>query len=138
VLWELLSLPRCWIRRSSKGWSLAKKEIPDGFQPVRKMNEGKSLDTAGTVIRVANVADIKLKPRPIGLVDKTAQIVRVYSDADQLLAAYPATIGSEDTPSPKGEHKVVAVAKNPTYIYDPRSLISKGQSKGEVHHPARS
>jgi lipoprotein-anchoring transpeptidase ErfK/SrfK len=94
---------------------------------LRKMNEGKSFDTAGTVIRVANVADIKLEAKADRIeVDKTAQIVRVFSDAGQLMAAYPATIGSEDTPSPKGEHKVVAVAKNPTYTYDPKKLDFKG------------
>ena len=91
------------------------------------MNEGKSFDTAGTIIRVANVGDTKLEANANRIeVDKTAQIVRVYSDADQLLAAYPATIGSEDTPSPEGKHKVVAIAKHPTYTYDPKKLSFDG------------
>jgi lipoprotein-anchoring transpeptidase ErfK/SrfK len=59
-------------------------------------------------------------------VDKAAQIVRVYTDADQLVAVYPASIGSEDAPSPEGQHKVVAIAKNPTYTYDPKKLDFKG------------
>ena len=94
---------------------------------LRKMNEGKTFDTPGTAIRVANVADLKLEAKVKRVeVDKTAQIVRVYTDADRLVAVYPATIGSEDTPSPEGQHKVVAIAKNPTYTYDPKKLDFKG------------
>ena len=94
---------------------------------LRGMNEGKSFDTAGTVIRVGNVADLKLETKVKRVeVDKAAQIVRVYTDADQLVAVYPASIGSEDTPSPEGQHKVVAIAKDPTYTYDPKKLDFKG------------
>jgi lipoprotein-anchoring transpeptidase ErfK/SrfK len=93
----------------------------------RKMNEGKNFDTAGTTIRVANVADLKLETKVARIeIDKTAEIVLAYDDADQLVAAYPATIGSEDTPSPQGQHKVVAIAKNPTYTYDPKKLNFEG------------
>jgi lipoprotein-anchoring transpeptidase ErfK/SrfK len=90
---------------------------------LRKMNEGKNFDTAGTTIDVANVADLKLETKVARIeIDKTDEIVLAYDDADQLVAAYPATIGSEDTPSPDGQHKVVAIAKNPTYTYDPEKL----------------
>ena len=99
---------------------------------LRKINEGKRFDTAGTVIRVANVADLKLEAKVNRVeVDKTAQIVRAYDEADQLVAAYPATIGSEDTPSPEGQHKVVAIAKNPTYTYDPKKLNFEGVGAAE-------
>jgi len=91
------------------------------------MNEGKNFDTAGTTIRVANVADLKLETKVARIeIDKTAEIVLAYDDADQLVAAYPATIGSEETPSPQGRHKVVAIAKNPTYTYDPKKLNFEG------------
>ena len=94
---------------------------------LQKMNERKSFDRAGTTIRVANVADLKLETKVERIeVDKPAQIVRAYDGDDQLVAVYPATIGSEDTPSPEGQHKVVAIAKNPTYTYDPQKLNFEG------------
>ena len=36
-----------------------------------------------------------------------------------LLAAYPATIGSRQTPSPSGTHKIKGVARMPPYVYNP-------------------
>ena len=32
---------------------------------------------------------------------------------------YPATVGSEDRPTPKGEFKVTKITENPVYHYDP-------------------
>jgi len=52
--------------------------------------------------------------------------VRVYGGGDALIATYPATIGSSDTPSPTGSLKVVKATKNPTYVYDPKKLDFEG------------
>lgn len=51
--------------------------------------------------------------------DKAQRRVRAYDAEDRLIAAYPATIGSESTPSPSGTHTVEAIAPNPNYTYDP-------------------
>jgi len=58
-------------------------------------------------------------------VDVTGQRVLAYDRDGRVVAAYPATVGSTERPSPQGEMKVTAIAKNPTYHYDP-SLNFKG------------
>ena len=52
--------------------------------------------------------------------------VTAYDAEKRVLAAYPATIGSEDKPSPSGENEVEHVVRNPWYTYNPRRLHFKG------------
>ena len=50
------------------------------------------------------------------------------SDSGNLIADYPATVGSSDTPSPHGTHVVNAVALNPTYTYNPQRNFKQGDN----------
>lgn len=43
----------------------------------------------------------------------------MFGPADKLLATYPASIGSTEKPAPSGDTTIKAVAKNPTYTYNP-------------------
>jgi len=54
--------------------------------------------------------------------DKSMRQVRAYAADGQLLAAYPATIGSNENPSPSGTHLVAAVAPMPEYTYNPENF----------------
>ena len=60
--------------------------------------------------------------------DKELRQVRAYDAADQLLAAYPATIGSEDNPSPSGTHMVNVVVQMPNYTYNPEINFQQGNN----------
>jgi lipoprotein-anchoring transpeptidase ErfK/SrfK len=60
--------------------------------------------------------------------DKALRQVRAYDAAGVLLAAYPATIGSEDNPSPSGTHVVQGVAHDPTYTYNPDINFQQGDN----------
>jgi lipoprotein-anchoring transpeptidase ErfK/SrfK len=60
--------------------------------------------------------------------DKSLRQVRAYDAAGVLLAAYPATIGSEDTPSPTGSHVVEVVAPMPDYTYNPAVNFQQGDN----------
>jgi len=94
----------------------------------RSLNQGKNFGAPGTVITVANLADappIKTDVERIE-VDKAAQAVKAFDGSGKLIAQYPSTIGSTDTPSPEGTHKVKGVAKMPEYTYDPEKLDFKG------------
>jgi lipoprotein-anchoring transpeptidase ErfK/SrfK len=93
---------------------------------LKSLNQGKALDRAGTTIRVANVQRGDPPKAARIEVDKEVDAVRVYDGDDRVIAFYPATIGSTETPSPSGKVKVKGVAKNPTYIYDPKKLDFKG------------
>jgi lipoprotein-anchoring transpeptidase ErfK/SrfK len=89
---------------------------------LEALNRGKALDKAGSAILVANV---NVKPVALGAapakieVDKQNNVLRVLAKDGALLAAYPASVGSEEKPAPSGTLKVVRVARNPTYTYDP-------------------
>lgn len=60
--------------------------------------------------------------------DKTLRQVRAYDASGVLLAAYPATIGSESNPSPSGMHVVTAVAPMPNYTYNPDINFQQGEN----------
>jgi lipoprotein-anchoring transpeptidase ErfK/SrfK len=48
--------------------------------------------------------------------------VKAFAADGNLLAYFPATIGSGDNPTPTGTVKVNGVARNPDYVYDPAKL----------------
>ena len=60
--------------------------------------------------------------------DKGLRQVRAYDAAGVLIAAYPATIGSEDNPSPSGVHTVEGVAPMPEYTYNPKINFQQGDN----------
>ena len=59
-------------------------------------------------------------------VDKEQGQLRAYAADGALLVAYPATIGSEDNPSPSGTHNVKVVVERPTYTYNPKLNFQQG------------
>jgi lipoprotein-anchoring transpeptidase ErfK/SrfK len=62
-------------------------------------------------------------------VSKENNEVRVFDDANHLLAAFPATVGSDDNPSPVGDLKITAISHNPRFKYDTDVLGEKGPRK---------
>ncbi|CCM79238.1 L,D-transpeptidase family protein [Rhizobium mesoamericanum] len=54
--------------------------------------------------------------------------VLAFDKSGLLLAVYPATIGSAETPSPSGTHRVKGVARMPPYIYDPKVNFQQGKN----------
>jgi lipoprotein-anchoring transpeptidase ErfK/SrfK len=58
---------------------------------------------------------------------RTGQVLAFAADKT-LLAVYPATIGSDDNPSPSGIHKVKGVARMPVYRYDPKMNFKQGDN----------
>jgi lipoprotein-anchoring transpeptidase ErfK/SrfK len=83
------------------------------------LNPGKSFATAGTVIAVANVAQPP-GPKVTRIeIDKPQHQLRAYGANDDLVAVFPASIGSTEKPAPSGTFKVASVTHNPTYRYDP-------------------
>lgn len=53
-------------------------------------------------------------------VDKVRQTVRLFDKSNALIGFYPATVGSEEKPSPSGTLKVTEIDQNPTYHYNPK------------------
>jgi lipoprotein-anchoring transpeptidase ErfK/SrfK len=65
------------------------------------------------------------------------KVAQVFSFAEDgtLLAVYPATIGSDDTPSPTGTHKVKGVSRMPVYTYNPKINFQQGKNKKLLELP---
>nr|WP_143348613.1 L,D-transpeptidase [Ensifer adhaerens] len=60
---------------------------------------------------------------------KQTRRLLAFADDGTLVAAYPATIGSEETPSPSGTQKVKGVARMPPYTYNPKINFRQGANK---------
>ena len=60
--------------------------------------------------------------------DKALRQVRAYDATGRLLAAYPATIGSEDNPSPSGVYTVERATAMPNYTYNPAINFQQGEN----------
>lgn len=84
------------------------------------LNPGEEFRTAGHTIMVANIPTDSL-PKKVNRiqVDKSRQELRAFDGDGNLLAYYPATVGSDEKPAPSGTLKVTIVKKNPAYHYNP-------------------
>jgi len=95
---------------------------------LKQLNPGANFNRPGTVIKVAAVGQpVTTKVARI-VADKSKEEVFAYDANGKLVAAYPATIGSTDTPSPSGTVKVERVAFNPTYTYNPKINFKQGHN----------
>ena len=93
---------------------------------LRKLNPNVDFNTAGAQVVVANAgSDLDADVASI-VIDKRERSLRAFDASGNLLAFYPATIGSPDAPAPSGDFTVRAVAFNPTYHYDPSRLPTFG------------
>jgi lipoprotein-anchoring transpeptidase ErfK/SrfK len=88
---------------------------------LEALNPKKKFDQAGETIFVANVVLAKPTKLTIGRVevDKSQQTVKAFGPSGELVAFFPATVGSEEKPTPSGSLKVVSVDANPNYRYNP-------------------
>lgn len=90
-------------------------------ETIKLLNHGKALDSAGTVIIVPNIAGGRPDGQVLKIeVDKPAKVVRAFGRNDELIAFYPASIGSSEKPAPSGTYSVRRVVTNPSYHYDPK------------------
>jgi lipoprotein-anchoring transpeptidase ErfK/SrfK len=87
---------------------------------LRQLNPDADFGRAGQEITVASF-ERRSEPGAASRVEvaSRAQTVTVYGKDDEVIAVYPATVGSKDRPSSAGEFKVTAIAENPVYHYDP-------------------
>ena len=97
---------------------------------LEALNPGKKFDRAGETIAVANVGK---KDSKLGIgrieIDKTRQTLKVFGPAGELIAFFPATVGSKEKPTPSGKLKVVSADANPNYRYNPDYQFKGVKSK---------
>jgi lipoprotein-anchoring transpeptidase ErfK/SrfK len=86
------------------------------------LNPGQHFDRAGDTIIVVDTGDSGSADTAKAArveVDKSRQVVKLFDRSNALIGFYPATVGSEEKPSPTGTLKVTAISRNPTYRYNP-------------------
>jgi lipoprotein-anchoring transpeptidase ErfK/SrfK len=89
------------------------------------LNPGETFEQAGSRITVANVESKSLPLRVARIeVNKAERTLRAFDEAGKLIAFYPASIGSEENPSPSGQHRVRNAAMLPIYYYRPSLMIA--------------
>ena len=86
---------------------------------LKKLNPKSSFDQAGEEIVVPNVMVPPPEKAASVVVSKSRRTVTALDSAGKVLARYPATIGSEHDPLPIGKWKILGVAKNPPFNYNP-------------------
>jgi lipoprotein-anchoring transpeptidase ErfK/SrfK len=95
---------------------------------LRELNPGVDFSVPGVRIKVVATGRKKTGEVTRIVADKTRKQVRAYDAGGKLLAAYPATIGSSDTPSPSGDVTIERVAHNPGYTYNPKVNFKQGNN----------
>jgi lipoprotein-anchoring transpeptidase ErfK/SrfK len=97
---------------------------------LAKLNPDASFAEVGEEIIVANVSKDNKTPSAARIdVDKDRQTVKIYSAMNELIAFFPASVGSEDKPTPSGTLKVTAFNSEPTFRYDPRYLFKEVETQ---------
>jgi len=99
-----------------------------------QLNPDADFRAAGTEIIVPVVRDNATEKVKRIVVDRSDGQLLAYA-GDRLVVAYPATIGSENNPSPSGTHKVKAVVKDPPYSYDPKKNFKQGDNDKPLEIP---
>ena len=90
---------------------------------LKKLNPNATFKKAGEKIIVAKSRNNLPEDIHLIVAHKGAKQLYLFNSRNQMIASFPATIGSTDTPSPTGTYKVVGVAKNPYYGYSPSNFI---------------
>ena len=102
---------------------------------LKAINPGADFDRPGTILKVMAVGE-NVKEQVARIVaDKGREQVRAYDAAGRLVAAYPSTIGSSDTPSPSGTVEVARIAFDPNYTYNPKINFTQGENKSILTIP---
>jgi len=107
----------------SLGYSSPREGIAERFHMsenlLASLNPGQRFDKAGDTISVANT--LSRPAAAVGRIEvyKTLQAVKAFDSSGALVAFFPASIGSEEKPTPSGTLKVISSDANPNYRYNP-------------------
>ncbi|WP_442868498.1 L,D-transpeptidase family protein [Bradyrhizobium sp. CCBAU 51627] len=108
------------------GYTSPREELAEKFhmseQLLASLNPGRHFDRAGEIIAVVDTSEGGSAP-PVKAdrveIDKVRQTVKLFDKSNALIGFYPASVGSEEKPSPSGTLKVTEIDQNPTYRYNP-------------------
>ena len=93
---------------------------------LRQLNPKANFRKVGEKILVPNVRNDLPEGVSLIIAHKGARQLYLFNAQNQMIAAFPASIGASGTPSPKGTHTVIKVAPNPVYGYNPKNFVQGG------------
>ena len=117
----------------SMGYTSPREELAERFHMseniLASLNPGKKFDKVGETISVANV--LNRQQVTIGKIEvyKATGSVKALDSNGALIAYFPASIGSEEKPTPTGTLKVISSDANPNYRYNPDYKFKGVKSK---------
>ena len=95
---------------------------------LKELNPGVDFTQPGAVVKVVDPGPGKTGSVTRIVANKAIKEVQAFDEQGNLVAVYPASIGSADTPSPSGTHTVARVALNPNYTYNPKINFKQGNN----------
>lgn len=101
---------------------------------LKALNSGSAFAVGDTVSVAMPGAAKKGTVKRIEARKREGQVL-AFAEDGSLLAAYPATIGSKESPSPSGTHKVKGVSRMPPYIYNPKVNFQQGKNSKVLKLP---
>jgi lipoprotein-anchoring transpeptidase ErfK/SrfK len=140
---EMAHLPH--LSYTSAREALAEKfHMDEGL--LKALNPKAAFDRAGTRIVVASVARMDAPPTETTAsaspssgggepkvakieINKRERALRAFDKDGNLVAFYPASIGSAEKPAPSGTFKVRTIARDPIYRYDPKFAFKEVKAK---------
>ncbi|OUY06063.1 L,D-transpeptidase family protein [Acinetobacter populi] len=96
---------------------------------LKTLNPNASFKKAGEKIIVANVRNDLPQDIHLIIAHKGAKQLYLFNSQNKMIASFPATIGSTDTPSPEGTYTIKSIAPNPWYGYNPKNFVQGGNMK---------
>jgi lipoprotein-anchoring transpeptidase ErfK/SrfK len=123
----LSTIPRDFISQSKmKGffYTRVSEMLSEKFHMdeefLKRLNPHTTFTTIGEKVIVANTRNTISLTEPISLLiaHKSSKILFAFNSDNQMIAAFPASYGSVDTPSPSGTEKISKITPNPIYNTD--------------------
>lgn len=100
---------------------------------LRRLNPGAGFSRAGEEILVPNVIVPPPGKAASVVVSKSRGCVLALDAEGRILSRYPATTGSEHDPLPIGKWKILGVARNPPFHYNPDLFWDAKETQEKAH-----
>lgn len=127
--------PAAQAALKSLGFASVEEALGERFHAspalLKALNPGVDLSRAGTRIQVPNIAPGALPKAARIVIDKSDSTLTLLDDQGKVVAQVPVSSGSTHDPLPIGRWKVLGVARDPTFNYNPKLFwdANKGESK---------
>lgn len=135
------SIPDDYVEKSKMQWlgyTSAAEGIAEKFHMdidfFKLINGGENFTLGQTVLVTDPGVQRKVEITRI-IADKVNKRLVIYGEGGKPDIVYPATIGSDATPSPEGTHEVRAIAEFPTYSYNPDVNFKQGNNGEKLTIP---